>query len=258
MKFSDSVVLLKKVFDAYRNQKLNYLFAVLLASLVACAPPVERHSILGTTYGWEKDAYDVKILLDAKIDKLQVRHVRLNDPTCIGGFADHMEISGEVGPDSTAAVARLIPQLKVCEYINPSDSDSAFKYRSNAAFLSSGGGLLKDGYALGNLFRENNISTIITGGQKCASSCAIAFLGGIHRKMEHDAQILFHAPYLTNGISIDCQDTGQVVGLQNYYKSMLGEKDGEFLLQRTMSYCSVSSGWTLNADGAKLFGITTH
>ena len=85
---------------------------------------------------------------------------------------------------------------------------------------------MSDGYALGNLFRDYSIQTIVTGGQQCASSCAIAFLGGEFRNMYHDAQPLFHAPYLTNGIAIDCSDRGQVAGLENYYKSSLGEKDG--------------------------------
>lgn len=39
--------------------------------------------------------------------------------------------------------------------------------------------------------------------------------------------------------------------------SFLGPKDGEFLFERTMSFCSQRGGWTINADAAKLFGITT-
>lgn len=70
--------------------------------------------------------------------------------------------------------------------------------------------------------------------------------------------LIDHAPYLTNGVAIDCQDNGQVSGLKMYYQTKLGKKNGDFLFERTMNYCSVSSGWTLNADGAKLFGITTQ
>jgi hypothetical protein len=75
--------------------------------------------------------------------------------------------------------------------------------------------------------------------------------------MAFDAELLFHAPYLSNGIAIDCADYGQVDELKKYYQANLGNSDGEYLLDRTMSYCSNSSGWSLNADGAKLFGITT-
>lgn len=235
---------------------MKFMYFSIILSLIACAPtpePPERHNILGTTYGWEKDANKIEVLLDAKIDKLQIRHVRMADANCVSGFKEHIEISGEIGPDSTAALERLLPQLHKCQSANNQEITYA-----NYVYLSSGGGFLADGYALGDLFREHQVSTFVTGGQKCASSCAIAFLGGKFRNMAYDAELLFHAPYLTNGIAIDCQDRGQVSGLKAYYQSKLGEKEGDFLLDRTMSYCSVSSGWTLNADGAKLFGITTN
>ena len=41
----------------------------------------------------------------------------------------------------------------------------------------------------------------------------------------------------------------------DYMKEMLNETDGEFLYKRTMSYCSQSSGWSLNKDAADLFGL---
>jgi len=42
-----------------------------------------------------------------------------------------------------------------------------------------------------------------------------------------------------------------------YMVNFLGSKDGEFAFDRTMSFCSQNSGWLLNADAAKLFGIAT-
>ena len=208
-----------------------------------------RHNILGTTYGWDDSAGEFSILLDAKIDKLRIRHVRhtSSESSCDSGHRDHLEIEGAIGPDSTAAVERLLPELHECTY--PGGS------YSNIVYLSSGGGLLEDGYAMGRLFKRYEMNTYITGGQQCASSCAIAFLGGTYRSMAYDAELLFHAPYVSNGIAIDCSDYGQVDELKKYYQANLGYKDGEYLLERTMDYCSNSSGWTLNADGAKLFGI---
>ncbi|MDC0067923.1 hypothetical protein OAL10_03890 [Gammaproteobacteria bacterium] len=213
--------------------------------LVSCS--VTRHEILGTNYGW--NASGIQVLLDASINKLRVRHVRRAMEQCVGGYSDHLEISGEIGPDSTAAISRLLPQLGQC-------TNAQGDRLANIVFLSSGGGYLSDGYALGELFKQYEVQTFITGKQICASSCAIAFLGGKYRTMEHDAVLLFHAPYTSNGIAIDCSDTGQVAGLKKYYYNTLGKKDGDFLLDRTLSYCSAGSGWTLNADGAKLFGIT--
>lgn len=76
--------------------------------------------------------------------------------------------------------------------------------------------------------------------------------------MHFDAELLFHAPYRTDGIAINCEDTGQVAGLKDYYQTKLGEAEGQFLLERTMGYCSVEGGWTLNKDGAKLLGLTNN
>lgn len=232
--------------------KITVLFFS-VAFLVSCAP---RHEILGTTYGYN-DA-SIEVLLDAQIDKLRVRHVRMNDETCVSGYAEHLEIVGEIGPDSTEAVRRLLPQLSKC--IRKSDGI----WVVNRVFLSSRGGYLSDGFAMGRLFREHSIQTVITGGQKCSSSCAIAFLGGKYRIMGSDGKLMFHAPYTSNGyrsafggLSIDCSDRGQVGDLANYYNSVLGDKVGKFLLNRTMSYCSSRDGWTLNADAAKLLGLLT-
>ena len=222
------------------------LFSIVTLLLMSCVP---RHNILGSTV--EYSVPDVKVLLDASVDKLRIRHVRTPSDKCKSGYYDHIEMMGEIGPDSTAAVERLLPQLERCEKPNGNG------WIVNAAFLSSGGGRLSDGYKLGEIFKQYQIKTIVTDGQSCASSCAIAFLGGKFRSMHHDAVLLFHAPYIGNGIAIDCSDRGQVKSLEKYYKNMLGAKDGEFLLDRTLSYCSQSSGWTLNSDGAKLFGITT-
>lgn len=226
---------------------VRFIILLTLFFLSSCSEP--RHKILGTNYGWS--AKDNQILLDASIGKLRVRHVRRSEELCVEGYHEHIEIAGEIGPDSTAAIGRLLPKLKRCT--NKKNGNNMV----NSVFLSSGGGYLSDGYALGNLFKEYKVQTIITGGQSCSSSCAIAFLGGRFRSMFYDAKLLFHAPYTSNGIAIDCSDTGQVAGLKKYYQNALGQKDGKFLLDRTMSYCSSSSGWTLNSDGAKLFGITT-
>jgi hypothetical protein len=232
---------------------LRHITIIFFATiLLSSCSGTTRHEILGTTTGWNNNTGERSVLLDAQIDKLRIRHVRWTSPEtpCVSGFMDHLEIQGTIGPDSTAAVERLLPKLHRC-------IDSKGTWFVNAVYLSSGGGLLADGYAMGRLFRQYEASTHITGQQQCASSCAIAFLGGKYRSMSYDAELIFHAPYLSNGIAIDCSDNGQVDELKKYYQANLGNSDGEYLLDRTMSYCSNSSGWTLNAGGAKLFGITT-
>jgi len=232
---------------------MKKIFFVLISTafLISCSP---HHAILGTTYGWGDES--IEVLLDAQTDKLKVRHVRMKNETCVSGYKDHLEIAGEIGPDSTEAVRRLLPQLHKCI----SKSEEGF-YVSNV-YLSSRGGYLSDGFEMGRLFRKHSVKTKITGGQKCLSSCAIAFLGGLFRTIEYDGELMFHAPYISSGylsmnggLAIDCSDRGQVSDLSDYYKSVLDKKTAEYLLTRTMSYCSSRDGWTLNADGARLLGI---
>jgi hypothetical protein len=222
---------------------------ILLASLTSCASVGPRHNILGTTYGWDAGEI-IDILLDAQVGQLRIRHVRMKDKDCDSGYEDHLELFGPIGPDSTAAIERIIPTMHQCM-----QGTTSF---SRSIYMSSGGGLMSDGFELGKILRENQMTSRIVGGQSCASSCAIAFLGGRYRYITQDGRILFHAPYRAGRYSIDCSDRGQVRALRNYYEDQLGESDGEFLLDRTMSYCSSTDGWTLNADGASLFNITTR
>jgi hypothetical protein len=224
------------------------LFLLIFFAMTACSGP--HHVILGSESGHGWAGKKTEIILDAKIDKLKVRHVRMRAPRCASGHTDHIEIAGLIGPDSTASLERLLPKLDDCILANGAKE-------VNNVYLSSGGGLLSDGSELGRLFRKYKVTTVITGGQKCASSCAVAFLGGKYRTMAFDAELLFHAPYLNKGVAIDCSDRGQVAGLLKYYKQMLGDKEGSYLLERTMGYCSATEGWTLNSGGAKLFDIVT-
>jgi len=227
---------------------MRLLFILSFVLLASCAS-TERHNILGTNYGWNKEDKDVKILIDAKVDSLRVRKVRMKSIDCTDGYIEHIEMDGPIGPDSTAIVEKILPKIKPC-------------YNKNGVkivpriFMSSGGGLLADGYNMGRLFKKYDAQTIITGGQKCSSSCAIAFLGGKYRTINHNGEILFHSPYTKGMLAIDCTKKSDMDDLLNYYSESIGERDANFLFDRTMSYCSNTSGWTLNADAAKIFGIT--
>jgi len=228
-----------------KTKPLTFLLSLTLCLFVflsGCA----RHEILGTTYGW--DASGVNVLGDVQISGLRVRHVRMSNSGCVSGYKDHLELHGPIGPDSTAVLERMLLKLDKCF-----DKDGTWIV--NTVFLSSGGGILADGYNMGNLFRKYQVHTIVTGGQTCASSCAVAFLGGKFRTMAYDAKLIFHSPYYTTGIGINCMDKRNVSDLHTYFASVLDPSDAKFLLDRTLSYCSVRSGWTLNRDAAKLFNV---
>jgi hypothetical protein len=60
------------------------------------------------------------------------------------------------------------------------------------AFNSDGGNLLA-GIQIGELIRLRNFVSLVPDGMRCASSCALAWLGGTKRLMASKAQIGFHA-----------------------------------------------------------------
>src|ERR1700730_10594600 len=74
------------------------------------------------------------------------------------------------------------------------------------AFDSDGGSLVA-GIQIGETIRLKNFSTVVPNGKRCASSCALAWLGGTRRFMGPESKIGFHSAY--DG------DTGQVTGPGN-------------------------------------------
>lgn len=216
--------------------------------LVACGTP--HHAILGTPYGW--DASKVTVLTDIEINSLRVRHVRMSNDGCKSGYAEHLELSGPIGPDSSEVVARILEKVARCQ------NKTGNGWTVPTVYLNSNGGLLKDGYRLGQTFRKFSVQTFIANKQLCASSCAIAFLGGKYRTMKGDGKLAFHSPYVRSGTSISCPTKEEAKDLNDYYASFLEAKNSQFLFDRTMAFCSRSEGWEINADAAKLFGITTE
>jgi len=61
--------------------------------------------------------------------------------------------------------------------------------------FSSDGGSLLAGIQIGEIIRLRNFDTVVPEHRRCASACALAWLGGIHRFMFAEAKIGFHAAY---------------------------------------------------------------
>ena len=118
---------------------------------------------------------------------------------------------------------------------------------------------------MGETFRESGVTTVVEDGKACASSCAVAFLGGAKRLVEDDAIIMYHAPYF-NGENvygkrdIDCEVGDDVLGeLNAYYRKMTDSETGDRLFERTMWYCSAEDGWVVKGGAAaELYGIATE
>lgn len=222
--------------------------ALALGLLPGCAQTEEFHAILGSSNGMP--ASKLQVLADIRVSNLEIRHVRWTDGDCKSGFFEHLELDGEIGSDSSEVIERLLAQMSQC--VDKESGDAI----SPGVYLNSSGGTLADGYRLGAAFRKHSVAAVVNAGQVCASACAFAFLGAEHRAVHRDGYLIFHSPYRTTGIGIDCSDHGQVDKLHAYINRSLGKVDGDYVMARTMDYCSVVDGWTLNGDAARIFRIT--
>jgi hypothetical protein len=106
---------------------------------------------------------------------------------------------------------------------------------------------------------------IIDANAVCASSCAVAFLGGNIRVISDTGKIVFHSPYFDGKNEYGARDIDCAVGeealakLNRYYTDMVGEETGDRLFERTMWYCSADDGWVVTGgSAAELYGIATE
>ena len=196
---------------------------------------------------------------DYFIDGLVIIHTQDTGAECVSGGDYKIEVRGDIGPDSSFALEELLRRSPNCLQEN-----NEIKSRTTVE-LESLGGLLKDGYLMGRTFRTHEVKTIITSSSVCASSCAVAYLGGVDRLMENDSIIMFHSPYLPDLNAIgeriaDCDIGSETTAqLLEYYQEMTSPEQGERLMNRTMSYCSAEDGWVLRGSAAaELFGVATE
>ena len=195
------------------------------------------------------------------IDLLKITHLRKRqkESVCENGHQNKLIVEGTIGPDSSFSVERLLEQITPC-----TDKSGKIIHPIKVS-LKSQGGFLIDGYSLGRTLRKFNATTIIENDALCASSCAVAFLGGTKRSLDDNANILFHAPYLKHNSyqmkpSIECtKDKTLLDELEAYYIEMIGLNDGKRIFDRTMWYCSTEDGWVVTGENAaKLYGIATQ
>jgi ATP-dependent protease ClpP protease subunit len=193
------------------------------------------------------------------IDGLVIVHTQDTGTECASGGDYKIKVRGDIGPDSSFALEELLIRSPNCLQAN-----RKIKSRTTVE-LESLGGFLKDGYLMGRTFRTHEVRTIITNNTACASSCAVAYLGGTERLMENDSIIMFHSPYLPDlnalgeriaNCDIDSTTTNELL---KYYQEMTSPEQGERLFDRTMSYCSAEDGWILRGSAAaELFGVATQ
>jgi ATP-dependent protease ClpP protease subunit len=198
------------------------------------------------------------------IDRIRVTHHRKKESSCFRGTQHKFILEGAIGADSSVALERLFARNKPC---TTSYGLEMFPFEIS---LQSGGGLLEHGYELGEIIRKYRATTIIEDERLCASSCAVAFLGGVRRVVQPEGQLMFHAPYRItdvqenywgkDNITIDCRiDSSELAKLRRHYRNMTSSETGEILMDRTMSYCSAEDGWVVTGGAAaELYGIATE
>ena len=90
----------------------------------------------------------------------------------------------------------------------PPEEDAPDFWRSVAISLDSTGGNFAEGLRIGKFINSSGIRTLVQNGNICASSCALAFLGGsavtnegyaVDRSLEVGGKLQFHAPYVDPG-----------------------------------------------------------
>ncbi len=240
---------------------INYLCRLTLA-LVICiigsssAFSKEKHYILGTNSIFTNGSF--KIISDIEVSGLKIRHVRqvAGKTNCAktSQHKDHIEMNGPINPDTPFIIKKLLKRIE--DSPNRCFAKTGGRRLAISIYLNSGGGYMEDGYELGDLFREQQVSTIIAFNGECYSSCATAFIGGKFRRMGKESKIMFHAPYKYNsfyGSDISCAASDK--RLKNYMIKMIGSENGNHLYKRTMDYCSKSNGWYLNKGAADIFGL---
>jgi hypothetical protein len=193
------------------------------------------------------------------IDTLRVTVVSPEADICASGGIHMIILEGGISPDSSFAMQKLLKQLPHCR-----DEGGEILYATTVQ-LKSGGGSLDDGYKLGRSIRKAGAITFIENESSCASSCAVAFLGGKRRVIGHTGKILFHAPYKYGQNAygkkvIDCKiPRAELREMNDYYIEMVGKEAGDRLFERTMWYCSAEDGWVITGgSAAELFDISTQ
>jgi membrane-bound ClpP family serine protease len=95
-----------------------------------------------------------------------------------------------------------------------------------SVYLNSPGGLAAAGMAIGILFREHMVSTVVTQGQECSSACAFMFIGGSFREVVKNGKIGVHAPYIEGNFGVKKCTKDEEGFFKEYVYMMLGDSTG--------------------------------
>ena len=120
------------------------------------------------------------------------------------------------------------------------------------AFQSDGGSVIA-GIEIGKIIRLRNFATLVPDRVRCASACALAWLGGAVRFMEPQAQIGFHAAYVLQ--SGQASETGIGNALVGAYLANIGLPDSAVMYvtqasPRAMTWLNIAEAQQRGIDVA--------
>jgi ATP-dependent protease ClpP protease subunit len=240
--------------NACHNERSRLSSAKLENSVVSEDVEFNSSTLRLATTTWESETYNIDLLkIDVFTDSSGL------EIECSSGARTVFVLTGQIGPDSTFAMTELFNRNQPCA------DDTGSVLEPTVVSLQSGGGFLEHGYNLGYLLQERKAHAVVASDKACASSCAVAFLGGKNRVVEDGGRIMFHAPYFSGKNMFGERDINCDVGeeslnkLKDYYISMTDKETGERLFERTMWYCSADDGWVVTGGAAaELYGIATE
>lgn len=181
----------------------------------------------------------------------------INSPRCVSNTEYFIELNGLITEKTTFIMAGLLAQTHPC--VVPGEPENTWPLN---VYLNSGGGAVGPGFFMAKLMNLYRVITIVTGGQRCASMCTIAFLAAPQRTIEHNGQLMFHSPYKFN-VPMDFTDiTCDLPAIKTIFKAFyidtLGEENGIKIYNKTMENCDPLGGWEVNRETALEYNLLTE
>jgi hypothetical protein len=177
------------------------------------------------------------------------RHLFVTAAVCVSmTHAQAAKITAVPLPNPKEAVIIVEGELLLTDI--PQFRAKIAPFSSGLVVFKSQGGRVAAGIEIGRIIRLRNFSTWVPSGVMCASSCALAWLGGTPRAMGRMALVGFHAAYRADdtGMSPNAPANAVIGG----YLSQLGMSD-EAIIYITATH-PASMTWLALAD-AKRVGI---
>jgi hypothetical protein len=160
-----------------------------------------------------------------------------------GSVAHAVTITVQSQGDEQPALVSISGELEA------NDGD---QFRSKTSFLSkaivsfnSDGGSVVAGIQIGESIRLKGFATTVDGNARCASACALAWLGGTRRFMSAESRIGFHAAYNQK----DGHETGVGNALIGAYLNRIGLPYAAVVYITQAAPSSMT--WLTSADAGK-------